>query len=61
MAGLGESDLMGAGQVQPEGFCSFHELAQMCIATKQVIDELTTKRFLSANEFATGFCMTVRE
>ena len=61
LRGLGEGDLMGAGQIKPEGFRSLHQLAQMCIPTKQIVNELSTKRFLSANQFATGFGMTVRK
>jgi hypothetical protein len=58
---LGEGDLMGAGQIQAEGFCTLDELAQVCVATKQVIHELSTKGLLSANQLATGFGMTVRK
>ncbi len=52
---------MDAGQVQAEGFCSFHELAQMRVSAKQVIDELSTKRLLSADQLATGLRVPVRK
>jgi hypothetical protein len=52
---------MSASQVQTEGFCSFHELAQVGVSAEQVVDELTTQRFLATNHLATCLGMAVCE
>ena len=52
---------MGAGQVEAEGFRPPHELAQMGVTAKQVVDEVASKGLLPADEFAARFGVAVRE
>jgi hypothetical protein len=61
LAGLGQSDLVGARQVEAEWFCPLHELAQVCVTAKQVIDELAPQGLLPPYQLAPGFGMAVRE
>ena len=60
-ARLGEGDLMGAGQVEAEGFGSLHELAQVGVAAKQVVDEVSSQGLFLADQFAARLGMAVCE
>ena len=53
-ARLGERDLVGTGQVEAEGFGPFHQLAQARVATKEVVDEVSSQALLLADELAAG-------
>lgn len=46
---------------RPKGFSSFDQLAQVCVSAEQVIDELSTKSLIPANQLAAGFRMAVRK
>ena len=50
---------MSAGQVEAEGLCSLHELAQVCVPAEQIVNELSAKGLFFADELAPGFSMTV--
>jgi hypothetical protein len=56
---LSKGNLMGAGQVKSERFCPLHQLAQVGVTTKQVVNELAPQGLLPANEFTTRFGMAV--
>ena len=58
---LGEGDLMGTGQVEAERFRSAHQLAQVGVTAKQVVDEISSKSLLLADQFAARLGMAVRE
>ena len=52
---------MGAGQVEAEGFRSLHQLAQVGVTAKQVVDEISSKSLLLADELAARLGVAVRE
>ena len=52
---------MGAGHVEAEGFRSAHQLAQVGVTAKQVVDEISSKSLFLADQFAARLGMAVRE
>ena len=54
-------DLMGTGQIEPEGFGPSHKLTQMRITPKQVLHELSPQGLLSADHLAARFGVAFRE
>jgi hypothetical protein len=58
---LGKSDLMGTRQVESERLRAFHQFAQVCIAPKQIFDELSSDGLFPSHSFTTSFGMTLGE
>ena len=54
-----QCDLVGTSQIEAEGFPPLHEVTEMRVAAKQILDELSPLGLLTPNHFAASLGVTL--